>query len=41
MCNLLAGYLGRILKIIGNLCKILENENIIYYNKYTKKGVIL
>lgn len=41
MCNLFARYFGRILKIKGKLCKILEIQNIIYYNKYTKRDVII
>ena len=36
MYNMYARHIRRILETKGNLCKILEIENIIYYNKYTK-----
>ena len=39
MRNMYARYIRRILKIKGNLCKILEIENIIYYNRYTKTDI--
>ncbi len=39
MYNMYARHIRRILETKGNLCKILEIENIIYYNKYTKIDV--